>query len=162
MRSLSVFLFVLFLNVPLFGQEPPTKLPDFEFMKYDSSTFSQKQLNPKKQTLIIFFDATCGHCQEAMKKVNTRYDELKQLNLLLISMDVEKSVKMFLTAYGPKMLNNDKVTVLMDSKYEFVPLFHPKQYPSLYLYGKNKELLMYANNDEKINDLFNLIAKNQK
>lgn len=144
------------------AQEPTEYLPDFEFQKLDSTSFKRTNLDTRKNTLIVFFDATCGHCQEAMVKVNKKYDALKKTNIVLVSLDVEKSIRMFLTKYGPKFLDNPSVTILQDTKYEFVPLFNPKKYPSLYLYAPNRDLLVYANNDEKIDEIFNVIENTQK
>ncbi|WP_041536996.1 peroxiredoxin family protein [Pseudopedobacter saltans] len=148
---------MLFFVLTLEAQEPTPYLPDFEFQKLDSTSFKRTDLDSTKNTLIIFFDATCGHCKDAMIKVNKNYEKLYNTNVVLVSLDVEKSIHMFLTEFGPKFWNNSKVTILHDGKYEFVPLFNPKRYPSLYLYSPKRDLLVYANNDDKMEEIFKLI-----
>ncbi len=158
------FLFIasLFFALDVYAQEPAAYLPDFDFQKLDSTSFKRTDLDSTKNTLIIFFDATCGHCKDAMLKVNKRYGELKNTNIVLISLDVEKSIRLFLKDFGPKFLDNPQVNILHDGKYEFIPLFNPKKFPSLYLYSANRKLRVYANNDNKIDEIFNFIKVDQK
>ena len=152
-----LFIVSLFFPLNVCGQEPTAYLPDFDFQKLDSTSFKRTDLDSSKNTLIIFFDATCGHCKDAMLKVNKRYSELQNTNIILISLDVEKSIRMFLKDFGPKFLDNPQVNILHDGKYEFIPLFNPKKFPSLYLYAADRKLLVYANNDNKIDEIFDLI-----
>ncbi len=160
MKCLLISLFFVFSISENYAQEEPAKqLPDFEFLKTDGTFYDQSNLDSTKKTLVVFFDATCGHCKDAMKTVNRRLEELDKVDILLVSLDVEKSIKMFLEENAPAMLQNPKVTILMDTKYQFIPAFKPRKFPSLYLYDEAKNLLIYANNDKHIDDIFDTIGK---
>lgn len=163
MKSLFISILLLISCLVIYAQDEPAKeIPEFEFLKTDGTFYNQNDIDSTRKTMIIFFDATCGHCKDAMKIVNKRLDELSKVNILLVSLDVEKSIRMFLEDNGPNLLDNSKITILIDTKYQFIPAFKPKKFPSLYLYDEDKKLLVYANNDKKIDKIFEIVAAENK
>ena len=55
-----------------------------------------------------------------------------------------------LSIYGKPFLNKENVIVLQDVLYEFIPKFQPVKYPSVFLYDKNKKLVLYEKDDKKM------------
>lgn len=151
----SILSFVAFAQMPT----PAQQMPDFKFQKLDGKTFTKTQLNNGKNTLIFFFDATCEHCQRTARTFNVNTEKLKDINVLMISMDVPKGIKTFLEIYAPALAKMQNVTVLQDDTNQFIYSFHPKKYPSIYVYNASGHLILYHDSDKDLDEVFNAIKK---
>lgn len=144
-----VFFCCLFMSTnAIYAQEPAKQMPDFKFITTWGLDFSRADLNPKNKTLIVFFDATCPHCQKAAAFFNTHLKDLKPYNVLFVTMDENKSIQLFMKNYAPLIPNDENVKILRDTAYYFVPNFLPKHYPAIYVYNKAQALEFYTS-DEK-------------
>lgn len=135
---------------------PGTDFPKAVFYKQDGKTFSTDQVSKDKKTLLMFFDATCGHCQKAATIISKRNKELSHINILLVTQDEQRSIDYFMTNFGKLLPALKNVTILQDKDHVFIPLFHPKQYPSLYLFGKDKKLIFYSSDEKDVTKFFDL------
>lgn len=156
------FLLALILSAFSFltyGQEltPGTEIPKAVFYKKAGGTFSTDQIAKGKKTLLMFFDATCGHCQKTATAISKRNKEFTDINLILVTQDEQRSIDYFMTNYGKALSDMKNVTVLQDKDHVFIPLFHPRQYPSLYLFGPDKKLIYYSSNENDVPKFFKLI-----
>jgi thioredoxin-related protein len=139
------------------AQNQPAVLPNVAFYKANGSTFSTTQFPKNKKSLIIFFDATCPHCQRVVANLAKENKKLSQANLYLVSQDEFRSINYFMNNFGKPLLTMKNVTVLKDSDMAFVPLFHPRQYPSLYLYGPDRRLIYYSSDERDVTKFLSLI-----
>jgi hypothetical protein len=85
-----------------------------------------------------------------MTYLNANFKDYKKAAVYLISLDSIKAINNFLHKYGPNVVGQKNVTVLLDNKTEFIPKFKPRKYPSLFLYDANKKLLDYEDNPESM------------
>ena len=147
MMRILVVIFLFFAgNVS--AQSPV--VPDFSLNRMDNGKiFQRKDMVANKQTLFLFLDAECSHCQDALKMYNTHYKELGSVAVYLVSMNKKESVIPFLTMFGNDISKMKNLTVLLDTKYEFVTKFKPTQYPGMFLYSPSQRLEFYSheNND---------------
>ena len=127
---------------------PAQTVPAFEFSRLDKTSFTNKNLASNKPLFFFFFDCTCDHCQHAMAYLNANFNDFKKASIYLISLDSVQAINNFLHKYGPNVVGQKNVTVLLDSKTEFITKFKPRKYPSLFLYDANKKLLDYEDNPE--------------
>ncbi|HTN22162.1 MAG TPA: redoxin domain-containing protein [Pelobium sp.] len=148
MRFLKTFAILLLTISAVYAQEPAKQMPDFSFVTTKGESFKRADLNKAHKTLIVFFDATCPHCQKAGSFFNLHLKDLKPYNVLFITMDENKAIQLFMKDYAPLIPNDKTVKILRDTAYYFVPNFLPKRYPSMYVYGAKQELELYTN-DEK-------------
>ena len=132
-------------------------LPKAVFYKTDGKTFTTEQISKGKKSLIMFFDATCGHCQKVAAELSKRSKELGHIDLYMVTLDEQTSINYFMTKYGKPLMAMKNVTVLQDKDHVFLPLFHPKQYPALYLYGQDKKLVYWSSNDKDLPKFLTLI-----
>jgi peroxiredoxin len=65
-------------------QKSPT-IPPFSIQTPDSSWFSKANLQPKKQTLILYFSPDCGHCQLETEEVLTKIKDLSNLQIVMVT-----------------------------------------------------------------------------
>ncbi|WP_207424763.1 peroxiredoxin family protein [Desertivirga brevis] len=140
------------LNVskPVIAQTPAPVVPDFTLFRLDGTPFSSKQMVANKPLVFSFFDVTCTHCQTTMKLLSSHYLDLRNAAVYLVTLDRKDAVLKFLNNYGPAFLNKDNVTILQDVQYEFIPKFQPVKYPSVFLYDKNRKLVIYEKDDKKM------------
>jgi peroxiredoxin len=139
------------------AQNQPTVLPNVAFYKKNGSTLSTTQFPKNKKSLIIFYDATCPHCQRVVAHLSKESKKLSQANVYLISQDEFRSIDYFMSNFGKPLLTMKNVTVLKDSDMAFVPLFHPRQYPSMYLYAPDRKLIFYSSDERDVAKFLSLM-----
>ena len=148
---------IFVLPVNTFAQKPAEIIPNFSFYKLDNTPFTNKNLALGKSKLFIFFDVTCDHCQETISTLNNRLTECNQIAIYLITLDDKLKISNFLNRYGRNLMMERNVTILRDKKDQFITLFGPRKYPSVFLYSSKKKLLLYDDQDLKLEKFFKLI-----
>lgn len=158
----SLVLFFLFLVNNLNAQQVPAAvMPDFNFITTHNQPYGRNDLNANKKTLIVFFDATCSHCQEAGKFFNEHLNDLKPYNVLFITMDVQKSIDYYTNNFAPLIATASHINILRDTAYYFVPNFQPKRYPGIFVYGADKLLLYYTNDDKDLTEVLAILKRKE-
>ena len=127
-----------------------TDMPKAIFYNSDGSNFYTDRIPKGSKSLLMLFDATCEHCQKVVANLSKRSKELAGANLYLISQDELRSINYFMDNFAKPLQHLKNVTVLQDRDHVFIPLFHPKQYPALYLYSKDKKLDFYSSNERDV------------
>ncbi len=157
MKQLILMLALFTCTFAATAQNQPAVLPNVAFYKSNGSAFSTTQFPKNKKSLIIFFDATCSHCQRVVANLSKESKKLSPANVFLVSQDEFRSIDYFMNNFGKPLLTMKNVTVLKDSDMAFVPLFHPRQYPSLYLYGPDRKLIFYSSDERDVTKFLSLI-----
>ena len=135
------------------AQAPAETIPDFDFLRLNKSSFTNRDLEPGKMMFFIFFDSECEHCQRTIQYVNQHYPDFKKASVYLITLDKAENINRFMSKYGNKLMGKKNVTLLQDFKNEFIAKFGPRKYPSIFLYSAKKKLMLY-DDDEKSLPLF--------
>jgi len=160
MQTMIVLRFILplLLGVSGFGQ---TKvIPEFKFSRLShAGIFTEKNVPSGKQSLFIFFDVTCPHCQEAITDFDKNASRLKEVSIYLVTLDNQPSAKSFLSQYAKNLYEKKNVTVLLDTYNEFITKFQPIQYPSILLYSAKKKLEFYSHEPKDVSKFLVLIKK---
>ena len=146
----SILAFVFLVHTGSTAQEPAKKIPEFSFSRLDKTAFTNKDLATNKLLLFVFFDVECEHCQHAIKFIAEHYNNFKNTAIYLLTLDSQEKMTVFLNKYGGKLTAKKNVTLLQDTRQEFINKFKPRKYPSLFLYSKTKELLMYDDEEEHL------------
>jgi peroxiredoxin len=128
------------------AQPPAQTVPAFNFYKQDQTVFTNKNLASGKPLFFFFFDTDCDHCQVAMTNLNQHYQDYKSAAIYLISMDGWDKITGFMNRYATNLKGKANITLLQDTKNEFVDKFKPVKYPAMYLYSGNK-LVDYEDNE---------------
>lgn len=111
MIRFAKLLCLMLLSAFVFAQEPAQKMPDFDFVNVKGGHTTQADLDKNKKTLIVFFDATCPHCQKASAFFNMHLKELSKVNVLFVTLDEQKSINMFMQQYAPLIPNATNVKI---------------------------------------------------
>ena len=136
---------------------PAQNIPDFTFYKMNGESFSKKDLTKSKRIVIVFFDATCEHCQHELKLMSDRFDEFKKAEFYLVSMDTMRGIQWFMNKYAPRMNGRPNVTLLTDANRQFITRFTPVQYPALFVYATNGHLIKYYGQNSKMSDIIHTV-----
>ena len=155
--SLIIIILCSIGNYNCVAQKPSETIPNFIFYKFDNSPFSNKNLATDKEKLFVFFDVTCDHCRQTIETLSSRINECKRIDVYLITLDDKCAIGNFLNQYGKNLVNKRNVVTLRDKKDQFITLFGPRKYPSVFLYSSRKKLLLYDDQDLKLEKFFKII-----
>ncbi len=157
MKFFWCIIFGVFFGIGMVNaQEPVRTIPSFKLFQLSGTPFTNQNIPSGKLSIFSFFDITCSHCQETMKLLAKEHPNLSHVYLYLVTMDRKDAVLKFMKTFAPNLLNKKNVTVLQDLNQEFIGKFYPRKYPSVFLFDKNKKLLIYQDEESKI---INLISK---
>ena len=104
----------------------------------DSSFFSKEQLNKNAPFIIKFFSPDCDHCQKQVKDLLAYKDELKNVQVLMVSPLSFKDNNNFYKEYNLSSMTNIKLG--FDPTYKLRKLYNTQTYPSMYVYDKRGTL----------------------
>jgi thiol-disulfide isomerase/thioredoxin len=158
MRMKKIMMLLSLLSVAFCTWSQVKTLPDFNFVRMDNDApYTQKNILPGKKTFFIFFDTECPHCMQAITEYNKNEKAMNNINMVMITRDPKKEVVPFLKNYGPKLIIKKNVTILSDKKNQFIARFLPRKFPSMFLFNKNKELMLYSDEEKDIARFLQLI-----
>jgi peroxiredoxin len=159
-------LIILFLCTILFfdshAQKPSETVPNFIFYNLDDTPFTNRNLTDGKETLFIFFDVTCDHCQHTIKALSTHIKECRKISIYLITLDEKSLINNFFNQYGMNLPGEKNVTILKDSRNQFIKQFGPRKYPSVFLYSSERKLLLYDDEDITLGKFLKIINHSKK
>lgn len=162
MRYIS---FLTFLLCSLFAKslaQPADSIPDFSLYRQDKTEFTHKDLDAEKLLFFLFFDVKCIHCKRATQNISKRYADMSNTAIHLITLDKPEDVNFFLKKNGKKLVGKENVHLLFDSKNEFITRFKPQKYPSMFLYSPDKKLIIYKDDPDSIQIVFDRIRNFSK
>jgi thiol-disulfide isomerase/thioredoxin len=158
MRMKKIMMLLSLLSVAFCTWSQVKTLPDFNFVRMDNDApYTQKNILPGKKTFFIFFDTECPHCMQAITEYNKNEKAMNNINMVMITRDPKKEVVPFLKNYGPKLIIKKNVTILSDKNNQFIARFLPRKFPSMFLFNKNKELMLYSDEEKDIARFLQLI-----
>jgi peroxiredoxin len=139
------------------AQRQAETIPKFTFYKLDKTPFTNSNLIAGKKKLFVFFDITCEHCQQVITSLNKRIDQCNNVSVYLVTLNNKIEINNFLNQYGKKLTITKNVTILQDSKNQFITIFGPLKYPSVFLYSEEQKLILYSDEDPFLEKFFKFI-----
>lgn len=153
MKNILSLLIVIGCSITSWTQEPSKSIPAFQFATLDGAVFNPTNLTVGKMSFFVFVDTDCDHCQHAMQYINQHHKEFKKTAVYLVSMANPARINEFMRKYGANLVNQKNVVLLQDTRYDFISKFKPQKYPGMFLYSADKKLLLYGDDEKKI-DMF--------
>ncbi len=162
-NGLTIVLILVCFTIfnPIYAQTPSQSVPIFNFCTLDHKPFTNKDLPKGKKLLFLFFDVTCDHCQQAVSALNKRVMDCNNISVYLISQDNKLQINIFLNQFGSNLSGKRNVTILQDCKYEFIKIFGPRKYPSVFIYSSAQKLLLYDDEDLQLEKFFKIILEDR-
>jgi thioredoxin-related protein len=143
---------------------PPYKrfptVPPFHILLADSSTvFTKEGLKPGKAVLIMVFSPECSHCQHETEELVVHREELKNVQVVMVTFDMFSKMKNFISTYQLNDMPN--VTVGKDL-YNTLPAFYSmRNLPFLAMYRKNGELIQGFEGSMGITKIIEIFRQNK-
>ena len=88
--------------------------------------------------MIMFFSPDCDHCQKQTKEMLAYKEELKNIQIMMISALSYKDSKTFYNEYGLASMPNVKLGT--DPSYKLRQIYRVQTMPAMYVYDKNGTL----------------------
>ncbi len=105
----------------------------------DSTDFSNKDLNRKNPVIIMFFSPDCEHCQRETKELLAFKNELKAVQIVMLSPSSYHALHQFYDEYGLSSMPNIKMA--QDINYSLGSLYQIRTFPTMYVYSNTGKLL---------------------
>ena len=163
MRMLLTLAFLVF-GLSCFSQvdstQPPYKrfqnVPPFKVMLKDSSFYAKKDLPKNKAVWIMIFGPDCDHCQMETRQIIAHQKELKDVQVVMITLHPVDRMKTFISDYKLDAVKN--VVVGQDYAHFTMPFFNFRNFPFHAMYDKKGKLIASFEGTmgiEEVIDLFN-------
>jgi peroxiredoxin len=161
-HAYGLFLLLVLVSLNVNAQIPAQTVPEFQFLRLNQKPYTNKDLPVGKMLFFVFFDPGCEHCQRTIGKMDKEYTSFAKAAMIMISMDSLTRINKFLDTYAKHIRVQKNVTILQDKRYQFITMFKPKRFPSMFLYSAKKQLIDYEDNEESLFRLINAINKTSK
>jgi len=107
----------------------------------DSTVYTNVNLKKNTPFILMFFNPDCDHCQKETKELLAYKEELKDVQILMVSTASYPGIKDFYEAYGLSSMPNIKLGQDVNSK--LGSIYQLRTYPSIFVYD-NKGILAKA------------------
>lgn len=102
----------------------------------------------EKSILAIYFHPQCDYCMEEMGYIKENMDILKNTNILLFSIGTEEDTYNLLDANSLREYSN--VHAIKDEDDFFYKNFGTRSIPSIFIYGRDHQLVKFYKGETKI------------
>ena len=124
--------------------EPPYKkhptLPPITLLLGDSATkFTKENLPKKKPVFFLLFSPECSHCQHTTEEIIKHKEDLKDIEIVMATLNPLWQMNEFVTKYNLKALPN--VVVGKDFAYVLPAFYNIKNLPFMAFYNKKGDLI---------------------
>lgn len=149
MKTCLLFFILVASFASTFAQGDTTKLPPYQrfpelppiqILLSDSSTmYTKAQIPNGKPVLFMIFSPDCSHCQHETEELIAHMDELKDIQIVMITYHPLYVMKDFITTYGLSKYPN--IVVGKDVYYITTTFFDIHNIPYLAMYNKKGKLI---------------------
>ena len=115
------------------------QIPSFKiFTAPDSTVFTSEELKKNKPLVLMFFSPDCDHCQKETKEILAYKEELKSLQILMVSPVALNLIKSFYEGYNIASMPN--IHMGQDLNYAIGVKYQIRTFPSIYVYDATGKL----------------------
>ena len=153
-KRILVSLAALLICTCLFAQQKAKPIAPFKITLVTGKAFASSQLQKKKETILIYFSPTCGHCKELTKELIRQQKKLLSKQVVMITNEPLSEVKAFDAMYSLSVYPNIKIgtegnTLLVQQYYNI------QHFPFVASYSKKGKLLKILPHDMKAEEMVN-------
>jgi thioredoxin-related protein len=156
--ALSVWSFAQTNNNKLPPYQRFPTLPPIQILLSDSvTTYTRAQIPTGKQVLLIIFSPDCSHCQDETTQMIAHMDELKDVQIIMITYHPISMMKEFIEKYGLEKYSN--IVVGKDVQYFTTGFYDVRNIPCMVLYSKNGKLIGKSDGTYPIEEVIRAFEK---
>lgn len=147
LRNTVLIVLTIFVTAPAFAQKDTADNYVNRFMSIpsikvhivpDSTVFTNENIQKQRPFVIMFFSPDCDHCQQETKELLAYKEELKGIQILMVSIASYADIKEFYNSYNLASMRN--VTVGQDAGLKLGSIYRVRSYPSLFVYDQKGTL----------------------
>lgn len=165
MKNFISTIILIFTIVGVLNAQVPEVMPSFsKFTDMNSGMkVTSDSINNEHTQVFVLFDPGCGHCQELGQGIAQSLDVIRpDVDFYFISMQEKALVDGYINMFAKGLKNDSRVRFLYDPEGEFILNFHPKNFPSTYIYeAKSLQILKQFDGENKVNSLLPFLKKQQ-
>lgn len=148
MKNTLLFFILSSFFIPGFAQGDTAKapyqrfpvLPPIQILLSDSLTmYTKAQIPNGKPVLFMIFSPDCSHCQHETEEMIAHMDELKDVQIVMITYHPLSAMKDFISNYGLAKYSN--IVVGKDIYYITTGFFDIHNIPYMAMYNKKGKLI---------------------
>jgi thioredoxin-related protein len=149
MKKRFSFLAIVLFSLSAFAQTadpqiPPYKrfptLPPIQILLSDSTTtYTKAQIPKNKPVLFMIFSPDCSHCQHETEEIKAHMEELKDVQIIMITFHPLWVMNDFISTYGLKEYTN--IVVGKDVNYITMGFYQLHNLPYMAMYNKKGYLI---------------------
>lgn len=114
-------------------------IPAFKILAVpDSTEFANQQLKKNLPVVVLFFSPDCDHCQSETKELLAYREELKNIQILMVSSAPYREIKDFYETFNLSSMKN--IHIGQDINLKLGSIFKIRTYPSLFVYDQRGTL----------------------
>jgi thioredoxin-related protein len=141
---------------------PPYKrfpgLPPLQLLLGDSTTkFTKENLAPGKPVLLFLFSPECSHCQQETEELVRRKEELKDIQLVMVTLYPLWQMNRFAEQYGVRQING--LVMGRDAFYTLPAFFDIRHLPFHALYNKEGKLITTFEGSADLDKILSVFAQ---
>lgn len=159
---ISLLLSIVFFSIKQKSKQQivSENLKNLKFLKVETKdefvkTF-QKLFSSNNKLIFNFFSPTCQHCQYMATEYLKNKTQLKNINIIMVTVADSSSVAKFSNDYQLNTLPN--IILLRDTKFQFYKIFGTATVPSFFIY-ENQKLVKKIIGETKIENIINPVKK---
>jgi len=145
-------------DIPPFQRFPT--FPPIQILLSDSTTvYTKAEIPTGKPTLFIIFSPDCSHCQDETTQMVAHMDELKDVQIIMITYHPLSQMKDFVATYGLEKYPN--IVVGKDVQYVTATFYSIRNIPCMALYNKEGKLIEKLEGTHPIEEVITAFKTNQ-
>lgn len=160
MKKLLVLFSLVIASVFAKAQNSETALPlvKYRITKADGSIATPANLNKNKPVMVIYFEPSCSHCEHLMTELRPYMDQLKKIQVVMITFTQTENGYLRMIADFSKKYNLAKYpNFIVGTEYDHN---NPKSYPVQAYYGiYNTPYVVVYNTKGKVVKSFTVVPK---
>ena len=129
-------------------QKNIASLPAFQFTNSQNHLFTNDSLAKNKNTLLLFFNTTCEHCQYETAQILKNNASFSNSNVLFISRQSKNDIQLFDSTY--QLFKYAFIKLLRDSTDYSYTIFGINSFPSSIVYNTDGKLVKSFKGETKI------------
>ncbi len=140
LKRFCIVVFAVILCCSLFAQQNKSGIAPFSITMLNGKTYTYKNLNKNKPTVLVYFSPTCEHCQAFTKELLKHDKELANKQIVMVTYQPVKEMKPFDSTFH---ISSKPYIKMGTEGYTFVvqKWYGVQRFPYVVMYNKEMKLV---------------------
>lgn len=154
----TVFLFLLIVSIAFMVRQiiqnqitrsiEVYRIPNLALSNLNGEKINIYESSQNQYILLSFVQSDCDFCLEEINQLSDSIDLVKDMKVFLISSEPTKQLEIL-----NSLITNERIILLSDKGNAFTRIFKVNNYPSLFLFDKDKNLIKYFKGSVSVSEI---------